>query len=218
MMVMPSNHSGALVHYWAGRFPGRVGWLVGPSGMDKTKLRQWMPYACDNDAFAAWVGKTEWSESAWVEMLDSMQRQAHKPLWILVPDVVTDREATIAKWDRYHQRAAKVGSPLAFAVQDGMMPEDVPTGADVVFVGGTTDATGRGGWKWQSLPMWVNSFPRVHVGRVNTLEKLMVCERLGVESVDGTGWFRGSEHSQQTQDLRGWLEGRHTHHPELNLI
>ena len=43
LMVMPSNNSSAIVHYWAGRYDGRIGWLVGPSAMKKTKLRPWMP-------------------------------------------------------------------------------------------------------------------------------------------------------------------------------
>ena len=119
MIVMPGNNSSAIVHYWAGRFPGRVGWLVGPSAMAKTKLRKWMPYACDNDAFAAWIGNTEWDAAAWERMLDFVKGQPTKPRWVLVPDVVADRAATLAKWHQFHRRAAKVGSPLAFAVQDG---------------------------------------------------------------------------------------------------
>lgn len=35
MIFMPSNHSGAEVHYLAGRFPGKVGWLIGPSAIRK---------------------------------------------------------------------------------------------------------------------------------------------------------------------------------------
>ena len=33
----------------------------------------------------------------------------------------------------------------------------------------------------------------VHVGRVNSMKRLRVCEDLGVDSVDGTGWFRARD-------------------------
>ena len=65
LMVMPSNNSAAIVHFWAGRYEGRIGWLVGPSAMKSTKLRPWIPFACDNDAFASFTtGKPQLRKSA----------------------------------------------------------------------------------------------------------------------------------------------------------
>jgi hypothetical protein len=66
LMVMPANHSSAIVHYWAGKYPGRLGWLIGPTALPKTKLRPWMPFALDNDAFSAWAKSREWDEGAWI--------------------------------------------------------------------------------------------------------------------------------------------------------
>src|SRR5690606_19465502 len=83
------------------------------------------------------------------------------PRWLLVPDVVADRDATIARWREWEPKLRPFGFPLAFAVQDGMTAEDVPADADVIFVGGTTD------WKWRTVWRWCHDFPRVHVGRVN---------------------------------------------------
>jgi hypothetical protein len=68
-----------------------------------------------------------------------------------------------------------------------MTPDDVPPETDVVFVGGSFD------WKWDNLLMWTRNFPRVHVGRVNTEKRLWMAHEAGVESCDGTGWFRGGE-------------------------
>lgn len=199
-MVMPSNHSSALVHFLAGRHPGRIGWLVGPSALPKTKLREWMPFACDNDAFSAWTKKESWDFEAWVSMLEKLRYSRFEPKWILVPDVVADREATLEAWKKYSPKAAEFGWPLAFALQDGMSPEDVPSDAALVFVGGTTD------WKWKSLPIWCDHFPRVHVGRVNEIRRLRTCERLGVESCDGTGWFRDGDGGRKERALRSWFE------------
>lgn len=210
LMVMPANHSSAQVHFWAGAYPGNIGWLVGPSAMSKTKLRKWMPFALDNDAFTAWTSGNPWDEAAWRKMLVDVKLSGLSPLWVLVPDVVTDREATLANWERYAPVAASYGWPLAFAVQDGMTPADLPPDC-VIFVGGSTD------WKWQSLPTWTATGRAVHVGRVNELAKLHVCERLGVRSVDGTGWMQGSEHGRQAKALGYWLEGRTTEDDQQTL-
>lgn len=208
LMVMPSNNSSAIVHYWAGRYEGRIGWLVGPSAMKKTKLRPWMPFALDNDAFASWTTGRPWDESAWLAMLSNVRAQGLTPKWVLVPDVVADREATLAKWEQYAPVAARYGWPLAIAVQDGMTPADIPAKAEVIFIGGTTE------WKWRSLPMWARTGARVHVGRVNEVERLHICERWRVESVDGTGWMQGTENGRQAQALGRWLAGQ-LEHPEL---
>ena len=100
-------------------------------------------------------------------------------------------------WDRYSRVASDYGWPLAFAVQDGMVPADVPSAANVVFVGGTTE------WKWNTVATWAAAFPRVHVGRVNG-HAIWECDRLGVESIDGTGWFR--DDGRKGRILKDWIE------------
>ena len=105
-------------------------------------------------------------------MLKAVHLSGMAPRWVLVPDVVMDRAATLAKWAEYAPVAARYGGwPLAIAVQDGMTPADIPAEAQVIFVGGST------AWKWRSLPMWAHTGMRVHVGRVNEVERLQICER-----------------------------------------
>lgn len=214
-MVMPANNSSAIMHYWSGRFRNRVGWLVGPSAMPKTKLRPWMPFALDNDAFSAWTSQKPWKLGPWLEMLHAVKSSGLKPKLVLVPDVVADREATIISWHEHSATAAAFGWPLAMAVQDGMTPDDLPSNLkadeDVVFIGGTTE------WKWRSLPMWAATGRRIHVGRVNEIEKLWVCERFGVESVDGTGWMRESEGGKKARHLEAYFRGEIAPHPEMAM-
>lgn len=210
-MVMPGNHSGALVHYLAGRYPGRIGWLISPP-IQSTKLRDWMPFALDNGAFAAWQKKRPFPEEAWRELIEHVRLRQLTPLWVLVPDVVADRAGTIQSWHRWEPELRRLGWPLAFAVQDEMSASDVPASADVVFVGGSTK------WKWRTVAYWAKHFGRVHVGRVNEVERVELCERLGVESVDGTGWFRATEEGRQARALRRWIEqGGSEPHPELSF-
>jgi hypothetical protein len=199
MIVMVSNNSSGLVHYLAGKHPDRIGWLMGPSSWKKP--RPWLPYAVDNDAFISWTNQQPWDPEAWRKMLGTVNAAQIKPRWVLVPDVVADRKATIESWKRYAPEAAETKCPLAFAVQDGMTPDDVPPGAQVIFIGGSTE------WKWNSLTTWSTNFKRVHVGRVNTARRLNWAEAAGVESVDGSGWFRATEDGKQASDLTKWLAG-----------
>lgn len=187
MIIMPANNSKWCVHYWQGLYGG-LGHLYSP-GSHKGPWPH-LPYALDNGAFPAWTNGTEWDEAAWMSHLDFYLRQEQQPIWILVPDVVADKTATIAKWNHYEPRIRShwhIPLCLAFAVQDGMQPGDVPKGVEVVFVGGTTD------WKWGTIDMWCAEFPRVHVGRVNGYDGLVRCAIAGAESCDGTGWFRGDK-------------------------
>lgn len=196
MIVMPANNGGLVVGWLAGRFPGRIGHLYSPGGLARTHA--WLPFALDNGAFSAWINKTAWDEAAFLGMLDRVAAGPHQPLWVLVPDVVADRDGTLRMWDKWCARLANYRWPLAFAVQDGMQSDDVPQEAAVVFVGGSTE------WKRATMHGWCADFPRVHVGRINTERWLWECHEAGAESCDGTGWLRGDQ--AQLQGLISYLE------------
>lgn len=211
MMLMPANHSSKLIHELAIKYPGRIGWLVGPTATRKTRLRPSMPFALDNDAFSAWSKKRQWDVDAWRGMLTWAKESGFTPLWTLIPDVVTNRSATIENWAVFSGEARVFGWPLAFAVQDGMTPDDVPSDADVIFVGGSSK------WKWRTAAEWCAKFKRVHIGRVNNERRLQYCEDIGAESVDGTGWFRDKSDPRKIPVILKWLEGVRNNDPELAL-
>ena len=114
-----------------------------------------------------------------------------------------ERSAVISPCGQYRYRLYREWAEslrLALAVQDGMTPAEVSSitpRPDVIFVGGSTE------WKWATVADWAKYFPRVHVGRVNSGEKLDLCRSLKVESVDGTGWFRGK--TEQIRQLGHFL-------------
>ncbi len=191
-----SNATGFRVGQLVERYPGLLGHLFSP-GQQRGPWPE-MPYALDNGAWGAFKNGEEWDPVGHLELLMWAKNSGQAPSWALVPDVVGDREGTIAKWHHKHAAVASFGWPLAFAVQDGMTPADVPREAAVVFVGGGTE------WKWATVSMWCREFPRVHVGRVNTYRWLRVCEAAGAESIDGTGWFRANEN--QREGLEQWLQ------------
>lgn len=202
MIVMPTNNSSMHLGWLAGRYPGRIGWLLSPDGYRRP--HEWMSYALDNGAFSAWKNGTEWDESAFMDMVRVvcgqclMREIASRPLWVVVPDVVGNREATIERWQEWAPRLRDFEFPLAFAVQDGMTQADVPDDADVIFVGGTTE------WKWRTALDWCRENERVHVGRVNSYRLLWSAHEAGAESCDGTGWFRGDKN--QLAGLERYLE------------
>ena len=209
MMVMLANHSSAQIHYWAGKYPNRVGWLVGPSTVSQKKYFPWLTYACDNDAWGSFSSGREWDVCAFWGMLEFIKNQDHNPLWLAVPDVVADKDATLQNWKKYAPRCRDYGHQLAFVAQDGMTPADIPTSADIVFMGGTYS------WKWRNLERFCEGFPRVHVGRVNTLQKVRRAQELGAESCDGTGWFRRP--LDEFRLLEVFLSGKPDPQLDLNL-
>jgi hypothetical protein len=195
MRVMPANHASA--HRYAEKHGAHLlGHLYSPGGYRDPRG---LAFAIDNGAFPAWVKGQPWDGDAFLGLCDRVAAAGLTPLWVLVPDVVASRPGTLDRWREWAPRLRKVYAwPLAFAVQDGMTPADVPSDASVVFVGGSTR------WKWGNVAKFASLFPRVHVGRVNTERRLWQCWRLGVESVDGSGWFRGD--AKQIRGLRNYLE------------
>ena len=203
MIVMPSNNTGFAAGFLFGKHPGKLGHLHSVESPREPVLN--IPWAMDNGVFGAWQSGKTWSEEPLYRYLDDYA--AWKPLWVVVPDWVGDRDETLRRWDQHAPALQAFGAPLAMAVQDGMTPADVPAECAVVFIGGSTS------WKWRSLPMWASSFSRVHVGRVNSMRLLLMAENAGAESCDGTGWFRDPV---RTAELAAYLEGVEQH-PELNL-
>lgn len=208
--VMPSSNTGWKVRELAAAYPGLLGHLLGPGSW----RQPFLPYALDNGAFPAWANGQPWHPSVFLAHCDKARTHEEPPLWVVVPDVVTDKVATKERWKEWAPRLRdEYGWPLAFAVQDGMTEGDVPADADVVFVGGSTK------WKWQTVNLWGHLFPRVHVGRVNSYRLLWRAADAGAESCDGTGWLRGDQRQLAGLDqfLREWSAG-HRRHPQCLLL
>lgn len=209
-MMLIMGQSNRIWHYWSGKHPGSVGILIGPSYGKKVPIDKWMPFALDNDAFTAWRDKKPWDVEAWRKMLSWVRMTRLVPIWAAVPDVVADRKATIDNWKCYASQIIDLGWPTAFCVQDGMTPRDVPSEASVIFVGGSD------GWKYPNLEMWTSNFPRVHCARVNSIQMFEACERLGCESIDGTGWFRDA--SRWMPRLEAFIEGHRNKTPKFEFL
>jgi hypothetical protein len=175
---MPSNVWCPAVRALDAEFPGRLGNLISP-GAWRGPMSDY--YALDNGRYKA----REWTEKMYWEHLDTAVRRAVQPQWVAVPDVYLDYNATL--WGWAHRIRGTYGWPLAFVWQNGITVDDVKkyTDAEVQFIGGDDNLhTG----KYEMVRQAVAHFPRVHVGRVNAPRPALRCKKLGVESIDGTGW------------------------------
>jgi len=186
-MIMPSNNTSGLVHYLAGKYPGKIGMLNTPLSFKKPPF--YMPWALDNGCF------TDWQPDKFKHYL-KRSLLFHSPLWVAVPDVVADAEETLKRWHKWHD---KIDYPLAFVCQDGHRPSDVPKKAICCFIGGSTD------WKLNNAHRFKGVRKILHIGRVTTLNRLIWAKEIGADSVDGTGFFRAQ--GKQYRDFINWFEG-----------
>ncbi len=176
------------------KYPGQLGHLYSVGGWRRTIK---IPYGLDNGAYSSFLRGQPFDCAAYRDLLAKAASADMAPLWVLVPDVVGDRAATLESWATWVDEVASYGWPLAFAAQDGMTDSDVPPRADVVFVGGST------AWKRAGIYRWCRSHPRVHIGRINSARWLWEAHDAGAESCDGTGWFRGDQ--RQLAELMAYL-------------
>jgi hypothetical protein len=159
-----------------------LGFMLNPANGQRPNLA-FIHWGADNGCFAQ---GDKFDAGDWLEWLASFRRWRETCLFAVAPDVVGDAEATLARSAPYLPTIRQLGFPAAFVTQDGCASELVPWGAfDVLFVGGSTE------WKL-SEPSYALCAEarrrglRTHMGRVNSLQRLMACRASLIDSADGT--------------------------------
>jgi hypothetical protein len=165
-----------------------LGRLLTPRHYPNLDEMHGLPWAADNDCFQGL------NERRWSVMLAAVQHASGRCLFVVVPDTVADAATTAAMFDRYYDEVRRRGLPVALVAQDGL--EDMPgwlartwPRIDALFIGGGHDfklgavaasivaeAKRRGKW--------------VHMGRVNSEQRIRYAASIGCDSVDGTKWVR----------------------------
>ena len=156
-------------------------------------------FCADNGKFGeGWPGAEAWFD--WLSTLP-----ASRCTFAVAPDVVGDAGATLSASVPWLARVRGLGLPVAFVAQDGSESVDmIPwSDFDVLFLGGSTD------WKLGPAARGlaaeaVARGKRVHMGRVNSLRRLLYAQQIGCSSVDGTYLIFGPD--KNLARLLGWLD------------
>jgi len=206
MIVMISNHDLETAEHELGLSCEQI---MTPESRHQPK-RPDAPFCIDNGAFSSFV------PGSFLSLLERELPRLRLCRFVAVPDVVGSARRTLEVFEEWKDRLAPW--PLAFVCQDGQ--EDLPIPwrkIAAIFIGGSTK------WKLsqpagacikaaQAIGKWV------HVGRVNTPCRLAHFERLGVDSIDGSGLSRFQDsrerikRNREIPELRLWhgaCEGDH---------
>lgn len=138
-------------------------------------------FAADNGCF---VQADKYSDDGFLEWLDKLDRKGC--LFAVAPDVVGDADATKDRAYPMLPHIQKLGFKAAYVCQDGELPKTVNwSKLDAIFIGGSTD------WKLsQAAADLVAEAKRrdkwVHMGRVNSYQRMRLASAIGCDSVDGT--------------------------------
>ena len=172
-----------------------AGWrlLTGPHIMRgrREKLPKWTdgtiaPYALDNGAWTAHQQGTEFNSAAFEEAVSIAGGGAD---WIVAPDIVAGGLDSLLFTLEWLPRLEDYR--VLIAVQDGMNEDHIRQhiGHRVgIFVGGSTDWKLDTMCKWGALAKHLGAY--LHIGRVNTVRRIRLCQKAGANSFDGTSATR----------------------------
>lgn len=141
------------------------------------------PYALDNGAWGCHKREEPFNEDRFEWALDRIGAGAD---WVVMPDCVGNSEETFRMADRWWRKMLEYPMPL-FAVQDGMAVAQVEPFLKRgfgLFVGGSMEWKLATVWKWAQLAQKHDRW--CHVGRINTVRRIRLCQAYGVNSTDGT--------------------------------
>ena len=109
-------------------------------------------------------------------------------LFVTVPDVVGNAAATMQRFTLWRPAVSYYGYPVALVAQDGLQNMTIQwCKFEALFIGGTTE------WKLsQATAELVREAKRrgkwIHMGRVNSNNRLQYARAIGCDSVDGSSY------------------------------
>lgn len=169
----------------------------GGAGIGREPLR-FLPWAADNGCFAQ---GPRFDAGDWLEWLASLRQYRDRCLFAVAPDVVADPAATWERSSPYVETIRQLGFPPAYVSQDG--ETRWPARTACLFIGGT-DA-----WKLsepsyelarraKAAGLWV------HMGRVNSMQRLRAAWVSSIDSADGTFVKHGPD--RRLPEVYDWLD------------
>jgi hypothetical protein len=157
---------------------GLLGCIVTPA--QGNKIPDGAVICADNGCFGkGYPGDAKWW--AWLQTLPT-----DRCAFAVAPDVVADAAATLIRSVPWLSKIRSLGIPAAFVAQDGLENLTVPWDEfDVLFIGGSTE------WKLgRHARTLVNEAKQrgkeVHMGRVNSYQRMRYADAIGCDTADGT--------------------------------
>jgi len=166
--------------------PDRWGWFVTPRRLMLSVVK--VPpclFAVDNDCYH--LGDA-FDGQVFLEQLHKLMPFHERCLFVSAQDVLGDAAATLALLPGWSKAIRSLGFPVALVGQDGMEDYEVPWHlCDAFFVGGGTD------WKLGAGARLLMGQAKahgkwIHMGRVNSAQRMRYARNLGGNSIDGTEW------------------------------
>jgi hypothetical protein len=159
----------------------RCGELIVPGAKNNPDTLRLIPgrWAMDNGAYSAF------NVTEFMEMLEAFQGRPGCR-FVSAPDVVGDAHATLTRWPFWSKVIRGAGFVPALVGQDGMTVADIPwSEIGALFIGGHTE------WKLGPQAQTLMAFAKsrglwVHMGRVNSIERIGLAARMGADSFDGS--------------------------------
>ena len=139
-------------------------------------------WAADNAAYS------NWDEKKFIKMLVKISKHNHKPIFVASPDVVCDALETDRLLLKWQPIIKKHGLPVALVLQNGQEKYGVPwTKIDAIFIGGD-DEFKLGRYVRYVVGSAKEKGKWVHMGRVNSIKRMLYARRIGCDSIDGTSF------------------------------
>lgn len=141
-------------------------------------------FAIDNGAFSGF------DQKAFDALLKREYERRTNCLFVCAPDIVGSAIRTLELFDVWRHKLEDW--PVALVIQDGQQNHRIPwTDISAIFIGGTTE------FKMSAHVEQIVKCAKimgkwVHAGRVNTPGRFEYFEKMGVDSIDGTGLSRYS--------------------------
>src|SRR5262245_21370781 len=165
-----------------------LGAMVTPNtGNSIERILAWrLVYCADNAAYNV----RRFSADAYLSLLKKLARCPVRPVFVTVPDQVGNHEATAYLFERWLKTLARerlLDLPLAFVLQDGVTPEEIPCGQiEALFIGSSDDFKEDVLLTCDILPEAKARGMFLHMGRVNSRSRLRPALRSGCDSVNGS--------------------------------
>ena len=203
------DHTDRWKHYHDDLLP--LGMIVQPKSFREGYLGRAGLYrlvAIDNGRFTEAGRRLFCPEQYTLMIKEGLKLAGDNLLFVTAPDVPFDWHATLKLSRPWLRRIRRLGSPAALVAQEGMTPDSIPwDDFDCLFIGGD-DAFKESGLIRRTCSEAKRRHKWVHMGRVNSLRRLLITLDFGVDSVDGTYLLHESRKGRAQaapHDVVGWL-------------